>query len=189
MLGEPAAPTYSIFIKSTSISRVIIFLARHHPERHPQAHASPRLNLSRRPSSSVVGREIEEAQTTCKSKSHVFRLPSGRSSLNKQDFGVARWSASQTLPEHVFGLINQPCERAMCDTRLALPCHFCAHSCMHNAPAQTHVRILNDLPVDCTCVSLTASFCVAHSNTRNTRTRLFLPKRRNACLGQIGLKA
>lgn len=65
---------------------------------------------------------------------------------------MARWSASQTLSEHVF---DQLCGRETCDTRLAL-------SCMHNAPGPTHVRILNDLPVDCTSVSLTASVCVAH---------------------------
>ena len=48
----------------------------------------------------------------------------------------------------------------MCDTRLA----FLMHA---QRPGPTHVRILNDLPVDCTSVSLTASVCVSpHTRTR-----------------------
>ena len=76
----------SIFIKSTSISRVIIFLARYHPERHPQAHASPRLNLSRRPSSSSVSRKGKGRSSNHLTNSHEFCLPmsdSGRSSASK----------------------------------------------------------------------------------------------------------
>ena len=132
------------------------------PERHPQAHASPRLKLTRRPSSSsVVAREEEEeAQTTCVCKTHgSLPVQWERSPASKDwTFGVARWSASQTLSEHVF---EQSCGREMCDTRLA----FLMHA---QRPGPTHVRILNDLPVDCTSVSLTASVCVSP----HTRTRL-----------------
>ena len=60
--------------------------------------------------------------------------------------------------------------------RLALP--FAHAACMHNAPSPTHVRILNDLPVDCTSVSLTASVCVVAQKRPRLRTD------ETACLGQ-----
>jgi hypothetical protein len=49
-------------------------------------------------------------------------------------------------------------------------------------PGPTHVRILNDLPVDCTSVSLTASFCVAQQK----QAQDFSQNDETACLGQIG---
>ena len=52
-------------------------------------------------------------------------------------------------------------------------------------PGPTHVRILNDLPVDCTSVSLTASVCVAQQETRlftRSRNRLSRANRMPDCL-------
>jgi hypothetical protein len=54
-------------------------------------------------------------------------------------------------------------------------------------PGPTHVRILNDLPVDCTSVSLTASVCVAQQETRlftRSRNRLSRANRMPDCLYQ-----
>jgi hypothetical protein len=92
MLGEPAAiPTsyppsciLDLHQKHVNIPRYHLPCQTPGPERHPQAHASPRLNLSRRPSSSVVGRSKGRSSNHLLDKPHeILPAQSERSSASK----------------------------------------------------------------------------------------------------------